>query len=109
MPEQLIYPDVPQAFFNVLAKYDWPKVTPERVQKLANQLRNFLLGKGIAVKRRDWHWRGEVPTLYVTPDCPQAAIEVLNVFDWQTLPADTTEKMAQDADFYLKLLGIPQK
>lgn len=109
MTEQLIFPDVPQAFFNVLAKYDWPIVTQERIQKLANQLRNFLLGKGIAVKRKDWFWRGEIPTLYVTPDCPQTAIEVLNVFDWITLPPDTTEKMAQDADMYLKLCGIPRK
>ncbi len=109
MAEQLISPDVPQAFFNALAKYNWPKVTQERIQKLADQLRNFLLGKNIAVKRTDWFWRGELPTLHVSPDCPQAAIDVLNIFDWQTLPVDTTEKMASDADFYLKLLGIPRK
>ena len=106
-----VFPDVPQPFFDTLNRYNWLKATQEKVDKLAFQLRNYLLAKGIPMKRRDWTWYGgPVPTLTIAHDCPAVAIDVLNEFDWQTLPADTTAKMAEDADVFLKLLsGIPRK
>lgn len=106
-----VFPDVPQCFFDTLNKYNWHRAQQETIDKLALQLRNFLIAKGIPVKHRDWTWRGDaVPTLTIAHDCPPVAIDVLNKFDWQTIPADTTEKMAQDADVFLKLLsGIPRK
>lgn len=105
-----VFPDVPQCFFDTLNKYNWLKAPEEKKNNLALQLRNFLISKGIPIKRKSWTWRGVTPVLTICRDCPKVAIDTLNDFDWQTLPADTVEKLSQDADVYLKLLsGIPRK
>lgn len=105
-----IYPDVQQCFFDVLAKYNWVAVPQAKQQQLCTQLRDYLLSKGVAVKSSDWSWIGSVPTLRVSRDTPQMVVDVLNLFDWKTLPVDMVQKMAADADVYLHWAArIPRK
>ena len=105
-----IYPDVPQRFFDVLNKYDFSEVFPDKINKLNLQLKNKLIDLGIPLKNQDWSWNRPMPTLRVSKDCPGSVIDTMNLFDWKNIDERTINGMASDADMYLNwILRIPKK